>query len=398
MEVFFNGYPLKKDFEDIINNNIDYALPLIAYTRDIYFGKGYYYTAYVMLEVLLEKGHKEMFDKVFERFLNINGEHPYGSYKDIKYFCEYIKRESNLSIHSKRDIYHHIIRKFIQPQLIQDLDSKTQTPSLLAKWLPREKGKFGWLVKEIAWCCYNEGYDLMSHALKQYREDIVKLNRILDTPQIHMADNTWADIKEFRGATLRLHERAFRSIINDDRSTCCQHLLERPTHFNKSLMTPQYLVNQSLLEKDPLYNFYWKTLVETFPKNKRYLPAVDCIEGIGFALILAESLGKHVYTGNVGIHIDMDFNDKVREIKYALSPLKDCLDNFVLFSNKEYASKAHTDNEFNMVHWHVTGKPALPKKDGNITIISGNDPLMLKCFLKGDLSFEAMLNDSRYKF
>ena len=394
MEVFFNGSPMKKDFENILDTSYSiYSLSLIAYTRDIYLGRGQYYTAYMMLEVLLHKDIN-LFDTIFAKILNIDGEHPYGSYKDIKYFCEYIRKES--TILCKRDIYHHIIRKFIQPQLTKDKNS--DTPSLLAKWLPREKGKFGWLVKEIAWCCYNEGYDLMSHALKQYREDIVTINKRLETPQIYMAANKWSDIKEFRGATLRLHERAFRSIINDDRIKCSQNLSERPPPFNKSLMTPQYLVNNSLLEKDPLYDFYWPTLVKSYPKCKKYIPAVDCIEGIGFALIVAESAELHHVYSDKSINICMPFNDKVREVKNSITSLKiDYLeDNFIIFSNKECDITKYGD--LRIVHWNVTGIPTFPRQEKNITIVSGNDSLMLKCFLKGELSFESMLNDSRYKF
>ena len=395
MEVFFNGQPLKKDFESYIDS--PYVLSLIAYTRDIYLGRGSYNEAYMMLETSLMFETFEIFDKVFDRFFNMGENHPYGSYKDIKYFCEYIRKESTLNNIFKRKVYHHIIRKFIRPQL--EKDKISDNPSLLAKWLPREKGKFGWLVKEIAWCCYDEAYDLISHSLKQYRQDITSINRKLDTAQIHMSNGTWSDIKEFRGITLLLQERSFMSNKNEDRAICAKHLSERPPIFNKSLMTPQYLVQQSLLQKDPLYNNYWTNLCKSYPQCKKYIPAVDCMEGIGLALITAEACGlKNIITGTKSVNIDMDFNDKVREIKHAIAPVKpDYLDdNFIVFSNKECDISKY--GHLNIVYWNVTGEKSLPRKEENVTLISGNDSLMLKCLLGGELTFEAMLKDSRYKF
>ena len=392
IETFFNGNPIKKDFEEFIDT--PYALPLIAYMRDIYFGRGEYYTSYMMLEMLLKHDRWDMFDKVFARFLYIPDAHPYGSYKDIKYFCEYIRNETNFL--NKRYIYHHIIRKFVNPQLMKDKTS--ETPSLLAKWLPREKGKFGWLVKEIAWCNYNDNYDLASHALKEYRMDITEINRRLDTTQIHMANRTWSEIKEFRGETLRLQNRAFMSNKNEDREKCSINLSKRPPFLNKSLVTPNYLVQTCLEINDPLFNDEWIKMVKSYPECKKYIPAVDCIEGIGLALMVAEKAGiKQVYTGTIGVNIDMPFNDKVKRLKDAIATLKpDYLDdNFILFSkNSDITQYTH----LNMVHWNVIGPNMLPIKEGNLTIISGNDPLMLKCLLKGELTFKTMLNDSRYKF
>ena len=388
IETFFNGNPIKKDFEEFIDT--PYALPLIAYMRDIYLGRGEYYTSYMMLEMLLDHGRWDLFDKVFARFLYIPDAHPYGSYKDIKYFCEYIHEDS--TIINKRDIYHHIIRKFINPQLMKDKTS--ETPSLLAKWLPREKSKFGWFVKEIAWCCYNDNYDLASQALKEYRKDITEINRRLDTTQIHMANRTWSEIKEFRGTTLKLQNRAFMSNKNEDRKICSINLSKRPPFMNKSLATPSYLAKNCLEINDPL----WTKLAESYPECKKYIPAVDCVEGIGLALMVAEKAGlKHVYTGAVGVNIDMPFHDKVKKLTDNIAPLKsDYLDDtFILFSkNSDITKYTH----LNMVHWNVTGPNMLPVKEGNLTIISGNDSLMLKCLLKGELTFKTMLNDSRYNW
>ena len=208
--------------------------------------------------------------------------------------------------------------------------------------------------------------------MKQYRNDITEINRRLDTAQIHMKPGDW-EIDELRGETLRLQYRSFMT-------HCPEQIKKREPHFNQALMTPQYLVNFSLAKKDPLYNYCWEDLSKQYPKTQQVV-AVDCVEGIGFALAAAT---KYVYTGTKCIDIRGSFNEVVREIYHSLGPVKPT--EGILFTNKECKSNAE------YVHWNVTGLPAFPK--GNI--ISGSDPLMLKCYLKGELTFEAMLKDSRY--
>jgi hypothetical protein len=206
--------------------------------------------------------------------------------------------------------------------------------------------------------------------MKQYRNDITEINRRLDTAQIHMKPDDW-DIQELRGETLRLQYRSFMS-------HCPEQIQKREPYFNQALMTPQYLVNFSLAKKDPLYNYCWEELSKQYPKTQMEV-AVDCVEGIGFALAAATD---YVYTGTKRIDIRRPFNEAVREIYHSLARVQG---KGILFTNQDKPST-------HLVHWIVTDPPSFQK--GNI--ISGNDPLMLKCYLKGELTFEAMLKDSRY--
>jgi hypothetical protein len=142
-----------------------------------------------------------------------------------------------------------------------------------------------------------------------------------------------------------------------------------------------------LEKKDPLYNYCWEDLSKTYPKSN-YLVAVDCVEGIGFAL--AASNGR-VYTGSKSINVSKPFNEAVKELYHVVAPVQELDDYFILFTNKPYKH-----NNLKMIHWNLSGPKELPRREENTTIISGSDPLMLKCFLKGELTFEAMLKDSRY--
>ena len=92
---------------------------------------------------------------------------PYGSWKDIKYFCNYLKEEivehTDAKDIANLPVFHYILNIVVE-QLNYDVDivrnnvEETLTmPSLLCKWLPRETSdKFGWLAVPFATACYPE--------------------------------------------------------------------------------------------------------------------------------------------------------------------------------------------------------------------------------------------------
>jgi len=85
-----NMYSLRDKYINLIKTNNPYVLPLLAQTRDIINGKGLCNLSYLMCECLLDCAFNNiisitMFEKVFDRFFIFKEEHPYGSYKDIKY-------------------------------------------------------------------------------------------------------------------------------------------------------------------------------------------------------------------------------------------------------------------------------------------------------------------------
>ena len=64
---------------------------LIGQTRDIIGGKGEQRLAFMQLWIWY-KYYPELAEKAFQHFILLNGDeklHPYGSWKDLKYFCNY---------------------------------------------------------------------------------------------------------------------------------------------------------------------------------------------------------------------------------------------------------------------------------------------------------------------
>ena len=71
--------------------------------------------------------------------------HSYGSWKDIKYFCEYVKNASGAYNHPL--IYQACW--LLTEQLKIDVQHNFPI-SLVGKWCPREKKKYGWVFNIIS--------------------------------------------------------------------------------------------------------------------------------------------------------------------------------------------------------------------------------------------------------
>jgi hypothetical protein len=126
---------------------IEVAYKMIAHTRDIIDGKGEYALAYMQILVWNEF-YPELAKFMLQHFVQgEDGGHPYGSWKDIKYFCTYA-RDKQLPIESP---LMQFAFKLVIDRLKEDMSSSVSSKSLVAKWVPREKSpKFGWIFEELA--------------------------------------------------------------------------------------------------------------------------------------------------------------------------------------------------------------------------------------------------------
>lgn len=206
---------------------------IIAQTRDIVNGKGIYSLTYMMitewakLENFNEK-YREMGFKLaalaFENCVTESNGHPLGSWKDFKYFLNYFKHETQLSVAQIKDhpVFLHISDILIK-QLKKDINSSN--PSLLAKWIPREKSnKFGWITPLLAFNYYKYYIDSVKYpeklksaenkALMHFRQTITELNKKLNTVQINQCAKDWKSInfnKNVTSITLRKQSFSFQN-------------------------------------------------------------------------------------------------------------------------------------------------------------------------------------------
>lgn len=205
-----------KELYDKNDTTIDYKkyiailYKMIGYTRDIISGKGEYELTFLMIRYF-----HSFFPELAIQFIPTlvqmdNKEHPYGSWKDLKYLCNHCQNSYKSDSKAKYGIYDDIIEKccnLYNEQLRKDyanMNDSNYNISLVAKWIPRENKKFGWLFYKLA-----ESYfiNYMRHAKSSeqqklakrkcymdYRRVVSSLNKKLDTLQIKQCDNSWSQI------------------------------------------------------------------------------------------------------------------------------------------------------------------------------------------------------------
>jgi hypothetical protein len=210
----------------------------IGFTRDIIDGKGEYTLAFMLLDVWYN--HFPELSKFALRHFVFSPEnspkiHPFGSWKDIKYlFSYFINYKTKFLTTGLIDYGLELIIEQLK------LDIISFNPSLLAKWIPREKSKFGKLFTKLA-CKYFKEFikDAKNEKSKQlafkkckmeFRKIISSLNKKLDTVQIKQCALNWSQIvpSKLTSITLVNQKCAFLKIIeeNEDRIACAKNFKE----------------------------------------------------------------------------------------------------------------------------------------------------------------------------
>ena len=230
--------------KEIARGYLSVLYKMIGHTRDIIDGKGEYNLTYMMIYTWFEFYPKLALFAL--RCLVTNEDkkvHQYGSWKDIKYFCEYCR---NKGAHVFHPLIHYCIN-LMNEQLKMDYENYIQSSdniSLVSKWVPREKSTFGWLYEYLAtnyFINYMETANTDDRKTKailkcktDYRKLISVLNRKLDTLQIKQCANNWSNIN-FNNVTsisVSKQKKAFLNVNkkgetrfpdSDDRNNCASH-------------------------------------------------------------------------------------------------------------------------------------------------------------------------------
>jgi hypothetical protein len=210
------------------NQHLITLYKLIAKTRDITEGKGEYALSYMMIwtwykyfpELAMNALYLFVITTESNQEETTQKQKPYGSWKDIKYLCEYARQQG-------ANINHPLIQyciTLINNEISHDDQIYNASPyeqnnntqiSLAAKWIAREtSNKFGWLNEALA-TNYFYNYivtaktpESMQKAIRkcktQYRQLITKLNRHIDTIQIKQAGGRWAEIDHAKTTSLTM--------------------------------------------------------------------------------------------------------------------------------------------------------------------------------------------------
>jgi hypothetical protein len=202
---------------------------MIGHTRDIVDGKGEYALTYMMIYTWYEF-YPDLALFALKCLVDLGDStvHQYGSWKDIKYFCEYCKSQN-------KTIDHPLIQyaiKLTNEQLKKDITSNADTISLAAKWVPREKSSFGWLYTALATNYFSEflktatNYYQQTKALTkcktQYRKMLSMLNNKIDTLQIKQCGKDWSSI-DFNKVTSISLSRQKKALLNIKKNGTVRH-------------------------------------------------------------------------------------------------------------------------------------------------------------------------------
>jgi hypothetical protein len=227
---------------------------MIGHTRDIIDGKGEYTLTYMMIYIWFDYFPTLALFALKCLVVNEENVHPYGSWKDLKYFCEYC-RENGLFV------FHPLIQYSIllmNEQLKKDYDNYTKgnkNISLVAKWIPREKSSFGWLYESLAtsyFIHYMETANTEERKKKatlkakmDYRKLLSELNTVLDTLQIKQCGKNWSEINFNNVTSISIckQKKAFLNVNKKngprypdliDRVECSDHFKDHIQHAIKS--------------------------------------------------------------------------------------------------------------------------------------------------------------------
>jgi len=214
---------------------------MIGHTRDIISGKGEYELTYMMIYTWYDF-YPELAIFALRCLVDLGKNvHQYGSWKDLKYFYRYCQ-----SVGCKN--HHPLLQECIMLTNAQlRIDSTSDNPSLLAKWVPREDSAFGCQFEPLATHYFSEYMttaktdESIAKAIKkcktQYRKLLTALNKKLHTTQIDQCGGTWRKINfnKVTSITLSKQKSAFlnktlagapRFPDSSDRNECAIHFKE----------------------------------------------------------------------------------------------------------------------------------------------------------------------------
>jgi hypothetical protein len=219
---------------------------MIGHTRDIIDGKGEYKLSYMMIYTWYDF-YPDLSKFALRCFVDLGENiHQYGSWKDVKYFCEYCRTQGENFTHPLIQYAVKLVNEHLKNDYANYI-SNIEDISLAAKWVPREKSRFGWLYRELAGEYFSHflltaDADIrykraVSKCKTEYRKMLSALNKKIDTLQIKQCSKNWSsiDFKNVTSISLSKQKKAFLNIKNngeirytdnEDRISCAKQFTE----------------------------------------------------------------------------------------------------------------------------------------------------------------------------
>lgn len=360
---------------------------MIGHTRDIVLGKGEYTLTYMMIDTwydfypLLAKHALTCLVKSTD-----DNNPPYGSWKDIKYFCDYCLNNGRSLIHPL--IQHGVLLINEQLRLDSINHDNNKNISLVSKWIPREDSRFKWLYPLLAADYFQDFLETSKTSATsrikaiikcktKYRQLISKLNKKIDTTQIKQCDKKWAtiDFNKVTSVTLAKQKKAFMNIksngqikyINKDRIDCALNLqsyidttlqnnsqikgqrieMELFTttaldiiHRKQQYSNSKIMSNKSLQYETNLLNSQWKNNSIQSTMLSNFIAMIDVSDSmVGTPMYVANAIGIRIAEkSKLGKRV-MTFSNKPQWIN-----LESCGDDFVSMTEQICSNKGLNTN------------------------------------------------------
>ena len=325
------GYLFISDNQEEINKYLTLLCTLyklIAYTRDIYDGKGERDLTYMMITVwynLFPQFARFMFEQ-----LAVNH---FSSWKDAKYLCHYVKYRTQILSEEQKETFIQDIVQIMNQQLYRDFVTDSNvTISWIAKWIPREKSKFSWLYECLV-KNWKENYEILhKNPYKNYRKILTSLNQILDTPQIKQCERRPEEIDYYKVSLVTKYKNSRYFLQHPSKTT-------NPTTTTKHSKNIHYDVGE--LCQDTINDKtiqIWDKIRENLLEKQTdifFLPILDMTtndpntqtNGIAISILLSEisqnRMMAYDQTNSFWISLENQYtlSDKILEIeKYTLNP------------------------------------------------------------------------------
>jgi hypothetical protein len=354
---------------EIAKTHLSTLYKMIGHTRDIIDGKGEYILSYMMI-LTWYKFFPNLALFALTCFVDLGDKkiHQYGSWKDIKYFCRFCRKNGLLMDHplilNSINLMNDQIRKDHE-----NLESgKFNELTLVAEWAPREGSSFGFLYTPLAtnyFKHYLESAKTEQSKTKailkcktEYRKLLASLNKAIDTLQIKQCDNRWSEINPDKVTSISLikQKKALLNVNSKgevrhpdrlDRIECAEHFKQRVKkaasgevemkgkRVGMADFTKQarqlYRNNLTLQEEKDLLNSQWRNNSSQNGALSNMIAMVDLsgsMEGdpmdvaiaLGIRIAEKSNLGKRVMTFTLSpkwINLDpyIDFISQVQEIE-----------------------------------------------------------------------------------
>lgn len=277
---------LKQNIHANIDGSLEYLIlfyRLLGHTRFTLYGKGEHELSYLML-LNWYKYFPALAIYAIHRFVKcIDGQSTqFGSWRDIKYLCQFISMHSDLQQeHSFIDICCDIMNSQLDLDLsiqhMYALPNHRQSISNVAKWIPREHKHFDWLYNKLLlhWIRKNKPYILntatdssyfsaVNKSKRLYRKKISFLNKILDTTQINLCANNRQNIIPNHVSRYTLMKLPNLFLNEEDR-------LSDSSHLNKPVAPSQFIIMLNAL----LYFYRIIVIFQTIPYILRKILSIN---------------------------------------------------------------------------------------------------------------------------